>query len=198
MSTMAEIKAIGDLYEDTFGEEVPRGRHEFTDMERLAIAQAFMNKVGSMTKTKVDGNLRGRVDRQYKDIYAQCKAKSFEVELFGEKVGTFSLQVSKPTESKVEPVFEVTDEEALTDWRDFKAAAMAYAMEHPGEIATYHFGRTGELPDGCELVDVVYPGTPGGKVEKTTLSINSEEVARVLGGELPLAAQMLLEGGTDD
>lgn len=174
------------------------GAEGFSDMEKLAIAQAFMNAVGALTSTKEHGNLRDRVNAHMVELYDETGAKSFDVKLHGEKVGTYSLTVSRPTESRTESLFGVADREAFAKWPDFGAIAYNFALEHMQEVADWHFGMTGEIPGGCEVTEVTYPGEAGGEVTRSTLRVDSEAVANVLGAELPIAARMLLEGGQDE
>ena len=76
-----------------------------SDMERLAVYQAVMNKVADEVKTGDPSNLRGAVDAQMAELYETTGAKSANVRVNGQKVGTYSVRVTSA------PV--VTDEDAL-------------------------------------------------------------------------------------
>lgn len=170
---------------------------ELEDIEKLAIAQAFMGVVGDLTSTKSPGNLRDRVNERMVELYDETGAKSFDVKLRGEKVGTYSLTVSKPTESTSDVVLEVSSKDELKAWDGLREAAYEYALENLKEVAALHFERTGEVPNGCKATEVVRPGDPGGRVQRSTLRIDGEAVVHVMGGELGAAARLMLEGGDE-
>ena len=163
---------------------------EMTDTERLAIAQAFYSAVGEMVSTKNPGNLRDRVNDEYKRLYELTGAKSFDVKLQGEKVGTFSLTVSKPTESVASTALEVVDKAALAEW----AAVNGYTLVDM-EAVERHFAESGEVPDGCAADEVVHPGDPGGRVTRTTMKVDAKAVMSALGPQLETVSYALLEGG---
>lgn len=167
------------------------------EREQLFIAQALFNVIGEQVSTKEPGNLRDRVSQEYKTLYEETGAKSFDAKINGEKVGTFSLTVSKPTESKTQEDFLITDEEKFKAWEDFQAAAMDYANAHLQQIADWHFGNTGEMPEGCEIQKYELAGNPGGEVERTFLKVDEQKVAEVLGNNLPEAVYGLLGGSND-
>ena len=150
MEKMLELEHIRKDVDDLFDGVLPPRQEpvELNDLEKLAVAQAFMNRVGEMTSTKDAWNLRGRVNAAMVDLYAETGAKSFDVKLRGRKVGTYSLTVSRPTESREQADFAVVDRDAFAQWPDFAAVALSYAAEHMQEVAEWHFGMTGEMPDG--------------------------------------------------
>ena len=168
------------------------------DIEQLAISQALYNLVADQVSTKDPDNLRGRVSQKYVELYEETGAKSFDVKLGGEKVGTFSLTVSKPTDSVTKTDFFVTDEAKFRAWEDFNAAALDYATAHLQQIADWAFGMTGEIPEGCEVQQFEIAGMPGGEVTRTTLKVDTEKVVELVGNGLPEAARGLLEGGEND
>ena len=170
------------------------------DKEKLIICQAIYSLVAERVATKNPDNLRGQVDAEYKRLYEETGAKSFDAKLNGEKVGTYSLTISKPTDSKPKTDFVLVDAEAFKNWKDFGAVAHAYASEDVNmeDVAAYHFGKTGELPPGCELQEYIVAGNPGGEIERSTLKIDTEKVSEVLGNGLQEAALLLLKGGDDD
>ena len=168
---------------------------ELNDVERLAVAQAFQKAVGELTETKREDNLRGRVDAEMKEAFYSnpMAGRSFDVKLLGEKVGTYSLTVSKPAEQRAETELEVEDAAAFRKWAEDAGFVMV------DERAVFeHFADSGEVPGGCRAIEVVTPADPGGEVASTTLKVEPERVARVLGAQLPEATMALLEGGFDD
>lgn len=168
------------------------------EREQLFVAQAFYNAIAEQVSTKDPNNLRGRVSEEYKHLYEETGAKSFDAKLNNEKVGTFSLTVSKPTDSRTEQVVEIDDENKIFRWDGYAYMARHFAGDHILEAVRHYFNATGELPPGCSLVEVNYPGSPGGEVTKTTLKVDTQKVAEVIKGNLPEVAMALLEGGSDD
>ena len=167
-------------------------------MERLAIVQALYNAVKEAVSTKSPGSLRAEVDEQVRALYEATGAKSFDVKLDGEKVGTFSVVVTKPTEGKVEDIFNIADRGALSEWEIPDVMAYGFARDNINEFARWYFEMTGELPPGCELAEVHTPADPGGRIKNTRFVVDATKVVEVLGNGLGAAARELLEGGTDD
>lgn len=164
------------------------------EREALCVAQALYNAIGAEVSTKDPDNLRGRVSRAYEELYEQTGAKSFDCRIGGEKVGTFSVTVSKPTESKEAEDFVLVDADRFEAWPEFRQVAMDYARNHMQQVADWHFGNTGEVPAGCEMQKYVIAGDQGGRVERTTLKVDGAKVAEALGAALPEVVAGLLEG----
>lgn len=151
------------------------------DSERLLIAQAIYKAVASEVKTGED-NLRGRVDAEYLDLYEKTGAKSFDMRLNGEKVGTYSVRVTEP---KVRDELAVVNYQALCNWAEENGCMM------PDMAAIQRcFEETGEVPDGCvvERIETEGRATP-------SLRVDAQKVADVMGAQLPDAVRGLLEGG---
>ena len=165
---------------------------ELSKMEKLAVCQAFIKSVGEKVETGNPRNLRGEVDREMIEAYEQLGCKSFDVKLLGRKVGTYTLTVSKPKPSKERVEYDVVDEDAFNRW----AFENGYMVVDSKRVLK-DMERTGELPDGCEPITVVEAGYDGGEVTRTTLRVDTEQVARALGPQLEPVAQLLLEGGED-
>lgn len=171
---------------------------ELTNKEKLIIEQAFYKAIAEDVATKNPDNLRGIVDAEYKTLYEETGAKSFDAKLNGEKVGTYSLTISKPTDSREEKICEVDDLDVLREWDGYPQLAMHYIFDRTREAVAKYFKDTGEVPPGCITLDVVYPGNPGGEVERTALKVDTDKVAEALGNRLPEAAMLLLGGGNSD
>ena len=170
----------------------------FNDIERLAFAQAVYKAAAEIVSTKDPSNLRAVVDEHYKDLYEQTGAKSFEVRINVEKVGTYSVKVSKATKEDSVQRLEVKDPEELLRWLEGTDDLMSYIKAHAVEFAQEHFARTGEIPDGCTVTNVTIPAKPetysGGSIR-----IDPQKVADALGAQLPDAMNaLMLEGGSDD
>lgn len=173
---------------------------EMNDVERLALAQALYNAIGGEVKTKDPHNLRGRVDEYYKGVYELHHGKSYDVQLNGQKVGTYSITVTKPKKGEELEEFELKDVDEFTDWlkSEERNLLLAFAFDHMADYAAWRFDETGEVPEGCTLIRYVTPDEPGGEISRTTLKVDPQAVAKAVGGNLEAAVTMLLEGGTDD
>lgn len=169
---------------------------ELSNVEKLAIAQAFQKAVGDMTKTGDPTNLRGVVDAEMKERYATdpMAGLRYDVKLMGEKVGTYTMTVAKgkPRQSRID--FEVEDMSALLEWAE-RNGYVTVDIDWDGIRSG--FERDGEVPEGCRLVEIITPEVVGGEISRTTLKIKPELVARVLGPSLEPIACKLLEGRDD-
>lgn len=173
--------------------------HQYSDVEKLAIMQAIYSEAASYVSTKDPHSLRCEVDRAYKELYEATGAKSFEVKINGNKVGTYSVKMSKPKPSEAKVTFEVESYEDLARWfqDDCMAFAARYVSMHLKEFAEWYFADTGELPDGCVLRKTVTTATNpqylGG-----TLKIDNESVVSAVGNVLEAGIGNLLLGGEHD
>ena len=179
-------------YYESLAVEEPPDEDELDDVEKLAIAQAFYSSVGELVKTKDPDNLRGRVDARFRELYEQTGAKSFDVRLFGGKVGTFSVVTTKEARSVERVELEVDDEDAFMAW----ALTNGY-FKVDFDAADAHFRQTGEVPPGCHARKVHVPGTPGGAVRSTTLKVDRRAVLDAIGPRLEGVSHALLEGGEE-
>lgn len=174
--------------------------NDYNALQQLGIEQAFFKKLAADVDTKTKDSLRWRVDQQIKGFYETTGAKSYDIHIDGQKVGTMSVTVSKEVPEKRTQVFEVTDERALHGWfpaGEESALVDRWLEAHWEEFAKWYFEATGELPDGCELVERVVPGVPS-VVKGTTLRVDPDKVEGALGKELPVAIAGLLGGGADE
>lgn len=169
-----------------------------TDIERLTVAQAVYNAVGDLVSTKRPGNLRDRATAQLVGMYQQMGVRSLDLRLNEEKVGTFSVVVSKATPERHERAIDVTDaQKALRwakdnpeEWDEFVSMALP-------EFCRYVFEEYGEVPDGCEVTDRVTPAQPERASGTTRLKVDQQKVAQALQGQLSAYVAGLLEGGED-
>lgn len=152
-------------------------------IEQLAVAQAVYKLAAAQVSTKEPGNLRGEVDEHYRGLFEQTGAKSFEIRIGGEKVGTYSVKVTKP---KVQTVCDCYDHGAYLAWCEEHGFVKTVIDE---EAAHAHFLETGEVPDGCNVSEVE---TPGGQYAGGSIRVDVPAVNRALGGEVSIA---LLGGG---
>lgn len=166
---------------------------ELSNIEKLIVKQAFVSAVADDIKTKNPDNLRGQVDEMMKEAYygSPMAGRSFDLRLMGEKVGTYSLTVSKGAPEKVERTFEVQDKQAFMEWAEENGYVEKVADM---EAILADFRENGVVPEGCNPVEVIIPEVLGGAVTRTTVKVDSEKVARVLGPQLEAVAYALLEG----
>ena len=133
---------------------------ELTNTEQLAIAQALYNHLGKMVSTKDPDNLRGEADAHYKALFEETGAKSFDVRINGEKVGTYTVKVSKPTPAITRKDFTITDKDKLLCWAATQDTELVYdyVSERLEDFALWYSTLTGEAPKGCEWVATIEPG----------------------------------------
>ena len=163
-------------------------------IKRLAVAQALYKVIKKEVGTGDEYNLRGVVDGIMAERFMQAKKlglapKSFDVEVDGEKVGTYSITTTKPKPAETHMELQVDDKTELFEW----ALKLGY-IDVDMNLVRDHFDRTGEVPDGCELIPVTTRAVEGGKISRTSLRIDPEAVAYSLGSELGDVAYHLLGG----
>lgn len=163
--------------------------NDFTDIERLTIAQAVYKVAAEYVSTKNINSLRGHVDEEMIRAYELDGIKSRDLRLNGEKVGTYSVRVSK---AKTESVLRETDHDAFVKWAgENPELCTLFALNQAAKLAQFALETAGELPDGYEFQEVVTPERATG----TTLKVDVEKVAKAMSGELPSAVAGLLGGG---
>ena len=165
------------------------------DVERLAIAQTLFKLTGELVDTKNPDSLRGCVDEQYRQLYEQTGAKSYDVELNGQDVGTYSIRFSKPKESETRLSFEVYDYFALAEWFDEipDDVIRHYVSVDLNQFAEWYFTDTGEMPDGCDIEKIITPATEKQYIGGT-LKVDPEKVKSAMGNLFPARIVGLLEG----
>ena len=172
---------------------------QLNEEQQLAVAQALYKRVGEMVSTKNPDSLRNAVDAKYKQLYIDTGAKSFDVSIDGQKVGTYSLRFAKQKPSEVVRSFEIKDFMELAKWfsEDVEGAEMMrFTALSLKDFAEWHFLETGELPGGCEIVESVTPET-GGEYLGGVLKIDMESMACALEVSAPQMAGYLAEGVID-
>lgn len=167
-----------------------------TKVEELIVKQAFLNAVGEDLKTKNPDNLRGQVDQMMRDAYESnpMAGRSYDLRLLGQKVGTYSLTVSKDEPSREEMTLEINDRAEFMEWAE-ENGYVEKVVDMDAVISDMR--NNGVVPDGCTPAKVIVPGTVGGMVTRTTVKVDEEHVMRVLGPQLETVAYALLGGGDD-
>lgn len=159
-------------------------------MQQVLVAQALYRELGKVVSTKGDG-LRSQVDAEVLDWYAKTGAKSFDVNIGGQKVGTYSVTVSKP---KSERVYDLEDAEAFEGWLasdEGLDAANGFLGDHTEQFVREYAEGTGTVPPGVAVRTVETPAHAKGTVVRP----DAAKLARALGGELPTVIAGLLGGG---
>lgn len=171
-------------------------------MERLAVFQALYNKIGKEVSTK-GNSLRARADEYFYDMYQQTGAKSYDVKVLGETVGTYSLRFKKPTQAEVVKELQVTDFIELAQY--FDKAEDAYEIDMIKNYveldleayAKWYFEQTGECLPGTEFVGRFIEGHPK-QYDGGVLKIDAMKVAQACEhGQLQGVSQLLLGGGDE-
>ena len=154
---------------------------EFNEREQLVIAQALYNALGEIVSTKDADSLRGQADDFYKALYMECGAKSYDMKIGDEKVGTYSVKLSKAKPQIVSREFTVVDPGNATGAASGlpSEAWWAFIAHHLRDFASWYFTETGELLEGCELVELVTPEQPPAYMGGT-LRIDAKKVADAL------------------
>lgn len=162
--------------------------------QQLALAQALYKKLGEIVGTKDPTNLRGECDAALRGMFEETGADRVALRINGEKVGELGVNV---TSEKREQRLEIDDWDAFGSFTFEPETLMDYILSHghPQEqlrlLAEWYFEETGELPDGCELVEQL---VPGGAFKSTTIrGCKFEKVQAAIGKELPAAAVALIE-----
>ena len=164
-----------------------------TLQEQAVYAQALYSELGKAVNTKNPNNLRGAIDA---DLLADYQANGTDRRRYsinGIPCATHSVVFSKG-EHREE--LQVTDWDALEDWLFTDDVELVkwfcnYVGAHPREFAEWYLEKTGEMPDGCELVAIDVPPAPKG----TTLRIDKQAFAKATGLLPEQAVARLLEGG---
>ena len=169
-------------------------------MERLAVFQALYNKIGKEVSTKGD-SLRARADRYFYDMYEQTGAKSYDVKVLGETVGTYSLRFKKPTQTEIVKELQVTDYTELAEHfdkmddtyeLDMLKKYVGYDLE---AYAKWYFDQTGECLPGTDYVGRLVDGKPK-QYDGGVLKVDAEKIAEVCErGQLQGVSRLLMGGG---
>ena len=169
--------------------------------ERLYIMQAMLKAIGDETKTQKHGNLRWEVEQEIaSQIPEKAEKATISAEVFGEKVGTWSLRREPGKQEKSEHRFEIKNPADVIAWVQTQEAqefAAKFAVNNSAKFAEAYFYETGEMPPGCFVNVVTVPATR--EHVKATLRVTPQKVAKALGAGLPEAVnQMLLDSGEEE
>ena len=164
----------------------------YTPLERLAIGTALKSKIDELIGTKDATNLRGEVDAEFIREFERTGERSFPVEVNGRKVGTMSVVTAKATPETRKKSLKITDADAYLEW----AIGNGFIVPDDAGIKE-NFERAGEIPDGCEVVEVITPATDGNIAKGTRLRVDADGVIDALGGYIETGVAGVLESGWD-
>ena len=186
---------------------MPTSIRDLPIMEQLAIEQALYSKLGEDVSTKNPDSLRGMADEEIVGNYRTMGAKSYDVHVNGNKVGTYSVRTSKEKPQEKKKRLIIKDPYALEKFIEdninqcIKAEEMPYAELYAQAMAQnfaeYVLEVYGELPDGCEIVTDTIPAQPS-HVLGTTLRVDADKVADAISGYLPTTIAGILGSGDAD
>lgn len=157
------------------------------DVARLALAQALYKKVANLVSTRDPESLRWQFDREILANYAESGAKSGEMRIGGEKVGTWSVVKGEPSSTRH---WKVRDEDAVLDRLD--ADDLRYfAKEHMDYLIEWMEDNGLEVP-GLYHEDVRDPEKP----PRVAIRLNDpDEVIETARRTLPPDHMRALLGG---
>lgn len=81
------------------------------DLDRLAVAQAVYKAVAAQVKTREPGNLRGRAEAEFMELYDRDGTDKVNLRVNGQTVGTMAVTYAKATEGP-----EVADDGSYEAW----------------------------------------------------------------------------------
>ena len=168
-------------------------------MEQLAIEQALFSKLGEDVSTKNPDSLRSAIDGEIVGNYRATGAKSYDVHVNGEKVGTYSVRVGKGAPAKTTKNMIVLDQMKLEQFATSDECAeerAEYIALMARNFAEWMLETYGIICDGCDVVENEIPAKPS-TVLGTTLRIDSEKVSEAIHGYLPTTIAGFI-GGSDD
>ncbi len=170
---------------------------ELNSLERLTVMQAMMKAIGEQVNTKNPRGLRHACDERVMEAYEKQGVKSIDVRLQGEKVGTYVVHTSKPTEPREEVEIEIADVAEFGAWlKDNPGELGDYLTLHGSQVAQFMFDAWGIVPDGCNAIKVAIPGH-GEEAQYTVLKVDPQKVAHALQGTLPERIAGMLEEGAE-
>lgn len=177
---------------------------EFTDHEKLFIAEAFSKKLDEIVDKKKPLSLRSQVDEEYRRKFEEEHVRSVDACIGDYKVGTYSVITDKATPEDNKTYLKADEPDKLLAWirnglegsQEVNDFAHRYIKAHAVDFAEEYFLQTGEVPGGCNVQHVHVHAQPE-RYKYGRLHIEPEKVAQALGNRLEDATRLLLEGGND-
>jgi hypothetical protein len=166
-------------------------------MERLAVEQALISRIGEDVSTKNSDSLRYAIDTDMINTYYATGYKSRDVMVNGQKVGTHSVRVSKGKDAQTMKHLSVMDGHELEQFVQSDECAeerAEYLALMAQNFAEWMLETYGIVCDGCEVVTETIHAQPP-TVLGTTLRIDAEKVSAALNGYLDAPIAGLIGGG---
>ena len=148
-------------------------------LDAIIAAQAIYSELGKRLKTNDPLNARGELDAHFAALRESSGARSFDLTVNGEEVGTYTFSKSK---EKTVPQLDITDMHAFYSWCDENGLLQLPKAETVRQWIT----ETGELPDGAVVAEV----TEGGQTAKRgTMRVDFDKVRHAVGGDFAPAIE---------
>ena len=170
-----------------------------TEADRLFAEEAVLKEVNKRHKANVDA-IKARAIEDYK----AGRGGQVRSPLFGNKAGYITVKEGKPAETVRE--FQMVDAQVLTDWMEENPPSFesldCFAADHLELFAEWHFRQTGEVPEGCTVLEYETPP----KEPTATFVVRENEIIPRLLEDSELRAELfggsditpLLEGGDEE
>ena len=158
-------------------------------LDAIVAAQAIYSELGKRLKTNDPTNARGELDRHFGRLRKESGARSFDLTINGQEVGTYSFPKRK---EKTALKLSIDDPKAYRCWCEENGL-----LELPALQSVWQWVQdTGELPEGATLTET----TEGGNTaERGTLRVDFSKVRAALDGDFSPALEgmdtMRLEEG---
>lgn len=168
-----------------------KGTFDPDKVEQLAIMQALYKVVREAVNTNNPFNLRAQVDDELLDAYDRSGAKSFDMRVNGQKVGTASV---KTTKAKTENKLHINDFDAYEQW--LLADGSEYLdmlIQQYGDALLKIIMTDGVIPAGCSVHEVATPETVTG----TSIRVDPLKVYEAAGPMLGSVVRHALTEGVD-
>lgn len=169
---------------------------EADEVTQFIVAQALYKAIAEKVKTGKAHNMRGRIDAHFAELWEKTRAmgapaKSFDLEINGTKVGTYSITAAAAEPAHDERRIVTTDDAALLRW----CMERGFVQVDRAKVEDW-INDTGELPDGMDAETVHVDARPA-RIARTTVRIPKPfDALYALGeGNLEQSILELTEGG---
>lgn len=154
-------------------------------IDAIIAAQAVYSELGKRLKTNDPHNARGELDAHFSAQRKATGARSFDLVVNGEEVGSYTFPKRK---EKTVTRIDVDDVPAYRVWCESNGL-----MELPSaERVLRWIEETGELPDGARVAEVT---EGGGTAERGTLRVSFDKVRKAIGGDFAPAIEGMRPAG---
>lgn len=169
-----------------------------SDLDNLIVAQALYKELGKAVSTSTPGNLRSRVDDFFASEHERTGARTFDLKLNDELVGTYTRRKANKKRAKTENYLNIVNVAQLKAWlvdvTDIELRE--YVIDRLDDFARYKWEHDGEIPYGCTVETIDIDETP--ETYTGMMKIDTKAVADAMRQQLPPVILGLLEGGNDE